>query len=251
MKSSYVADVSETDFQEQVLERSHEVPVVVDFWAEWCGPCRILGPILERLAGEADGGWVLAKVDVDSNPRLSAAAGVQGIPAVRAFKDGREVAEFTGALPEPQVREWLKQLGPSSADLLVSEGRSAEAAGDLAGAAELYRGALDHEPGDNEARSLLAAVDMKLRTASLDEESLRTRLESDPTDVDAATGLADIAAASGDFDRAFDLLLDVVRLTSDEERDRARIHLLTLLEALPISDPRAIAARRALSLVLF
>jgi putative thioredoxin len=251
MKSSLVADVSETDFQEQVLERSHEVPVVVDFWAEWCGPCRILGPILERLAGEADGGWVLAKIDVDANPRLSAAAGVQGIPAVRAFKNGREVAEFTGALPEPQVREWLKQLGPSSADLLVAEGRSAEAGDDLAGAAELYRSALNHEPGNNEARELLAAVDMKLRTASLDEVSLRNRLASDPTDVDAATGLADIAAADGDFDRAFDLLLDVVRLTSDEERDQARIHLLTLLDALPIGDPRAVAARRALSLVLF
>jgi putative thioredoxin len=251
MKNSFVLDVSETDFKEQVLDRSHELPVVVDFWADWCGPCRTLGPTLERLTTEADGGWILAKVDVDANPRLAAAAGVQGIPAVRAFKDGRQIAEFTGALPESHVREWLKQLGPSQADIAVTDGRSAEAAGDLAAAAESYRRALDHEPVHDEARSLLASVELRLRTGSLDEDGLRARLESDPADIEAAAGLADVAAARGDFPRAFDLLLDAVRTNSGEQRERARVHLIKLLAALPIDDPRAVAARRSLSLALF
>ena len=251
MKSSFVIDVSESDFKEEVLDRSHKTPVVVDFWAEWCGPCRTLGPTLERLAGEANGDWVLAKVDVDTNPRLAAAAGVQGIPAVRAFKDGRQIAEFTGALPETHVRQWLQQLGPNEADLSVIEGRAAEVDGDLAAAAQCYRQALDQQPGNEQARALLASVELRMRTDSLDEEALRARLESDPADVEAASGLADVAAANGDFQAAFDLLLDAVRNTTGDQRDRARLHLLKLLDALPVDDPRAIAARRSLSLALF
>jgi putative thioredoxin len=249
--NSFVREVSESDFKEEVLDRSHETPVVVDFWAEWCGPCRTLGPTLERLAGEANGGWILAKVDVDANPQLAAAAGVQGIPAVRAFKDGRQIAEFTGALPETHVREWLRQLGPSEADLDVIEGRAAEADGDVAAAAEAYRRALDREPGNGEARSLLASAELRLRTDSVDEDGLQARLEADASDVEAASGLADVAAANGDFQAAFNLLLDAVRNTTGDQRDRARVHLLKVLDALPVDDPRAIAARRSLSLALF
>jgi putative thioredoxin len=244
-------DVTEATFETEVLERSHEVPVVVDFWAAWCGPCRVLGPVLERLAEEDNGAWRLAKVDVDSNPRLASAFRVQGIPAVLAFKDGRHVAEFVGALPEEQVRAWLAQLGPSMADIAVEEGSRAEARGDLAAAAEAYRDALREEPGHAGARSSLERVELELRVATLDEASLRARVDADPSDVEAAAGLADLEAARGRPEAAFDLLLDSVRRSSGDERDAARTHLLRLLATLPADDPRALAARRSLSLALF
>jgi putative thioredoxin len=246
-----VVDVTEATFETEVLARSHQVPVVVDFWAAWCGPCRVLGPLLERLADADDGAWQLAKVDVDSNPRLASAFRVQGIPAVHAFRDGRHVAEFVGALPEDQVRAWLAQLGPSKADLAVDEGARAEERGDLAAAAEAYRQALREEPGHAEARSALERVELELRVSTLDEPSLRARVAADPSDVDAATGLADLEAARGRLEPAFDLLLDSVRRSAGDARDVARTHLLRLLATLPADDPRAMAARRSLSLALF
>jgi putative thioredoxin len=144
---AFVIDVDEQDFEREVVERSHSVPVVIDFWADWCGPCKALSPVLERLAAEAQGGWVLAKVDVDSNPRLAQAFGVQGIPAVKAVKGGRLVAEFTGALPEPQVREWLTVLGPTPAELALERARRLEDQGDSGAALEAYREVLREEPG--------------------------------------------------------------------------------------------------------
>ena len=143
---THMIDVTEATFEQEVLDRSNEVPVVVDFWAEWCGPCRTLGPMLERLSEEAGGKWILAKVDVDANPGLASAFGVQGIPAVHAFRRGRDVAEFVGALPEQQVRDWLAGLGPTPADIAAREGLDAEGRGDLEAAAEKYRISLAHEP---------------------------------------------------------------------------------------------------------
>ena len=250
MKTPFV-DVSESTFQTDVVERSRETPVVVDFWAEWCGPCRALGPMLERLAGEADGQWVLAKVDVDANQMLAARFRIQGIPAVKAFKDGQEVAEFVGALPEPQVRQWLGQLGPSPADLAVKNAVRAEGTGDVATARAEFARAIDFDPGHAEARAGLARTELALRAGDADEDSLAKRLASDPSDVDAAVGLADLRAAQDRLDEAFDLLVDAVRNTSGDERDRARKHLLNLLDLVPADDPRAMAARRSLSLALF
>ena len=251
MNTAYVFDVDEASFEEAVLKRSFDTPVVVDFWAAWCGPCRALSPVLERLASEANGAWTLAKVDVDSNPYLASAFGIQGIPAVRAFRDGRQVAEFVGALPEDQVRTWLRQLGPSAADTAVEGGRVAESRGDLSEAAELYRQALREEPGHPEAKGALERVQLELRSTGLDENTLRSRVGADPTDVEAAMGLADLEASRGRLESAFAVLLEAVRTTSGDERERARVHLLRLLDTVPAEDPRAMAARRALSLALF
>src|SRR5436309_6683870 len=173
--SAFVFDVTEETFSGDVLDRSRDVPVVVDFWAAWCGPCKQLGPVLERLAEEAAGSWVLAKVDVDANPGLADVFGIQGIPAVRAFQDGREVAEFTGALPEPAVREWLGRLGPSPADLAYAEGAALQQAARLDEAAARYRHALAEAPGHAAAGTALTRVELALRTAGLDRTELERR----------------------------------------------------------------------------
>jgi putative thioredoxin len=250
MDQPMLSDVTETTFEQDVLLRSHEVPVVVDFWAEWCGPCRTLGPTLERLAGAAGGAWVLAQVDVDSSPSLATAFGIQGIPAVCAFRDGRQVAEFTGALPEDQVRAWLEQLGPSAADRAAAEAVDAALTGDHERAAALFRDALRLEPGHAGARAGLARAELHLRTSSLDEAELTRRADADPTDVDAALGLADLAATSNRREAAFERLVEVVRLTAGHDRERARRRLVELLDTVPADDPAAMKARRALALAL-
>jgi putative thioredoxin len=244
-------EVDEATFEVEVLERSREAPVVVDFWAEWCGPCRALGPLLERLATEADGSWTLAKVDVDKNPMLAQTFGVRGIPSVKAFKDARPVAEFTGALPEPQVRAWIQGLGPSPADLEFEEASRLEAGGRLREAANAYRSVLNVEPARSEVREGLARVELALRAEGLNEAELRRKLDENPSDVDLLVRLADVEAASGRLEKALERLLDVVRTSSKPDREEARRHLVGLMDALPPDDPRLLSTRRALSRALF
>lgn len=248
---SNVIEVNEQSFVTDVVERSKEAPVVVDFWAAWCGPCRSLGPVLERLAEESGGSWILAKVDVDANPGLAQTFGIQGIPAVRAWKDGAEVAEFVGALPEPQVREWLAQLGPSRADLDLEKAEKAIATGKDDEAHALLKDVLKEEPGNDRARSLLERLEVSMRAGDVDEDDVRRRLEADPVDVDAVIKLADLLTARGNLAEAFSTLIDVVRVTDGDDRERARTHLLKLLDTIPADDQRAMKARRELSLVLF
>jgi putative thioredoxin len=147
--SNWVRDVTEADFEREVIEASHQRPVVVDFWAPWCGPCRTLGPILERLAAERNGDFLLAKVNVDEAPNLAAYFGIEGIPAVKAFRGGRVVLEFVGLLPEPQVRQFIDQISPSETDRLVEQAAGLEAT-DPAEAEKLYRRVLEQDR-DNEA----------------------------------------------------------------------------------------------------
>lgn len=146
------------DFQADVVARSHEMPVLVDFWAEWCGPCRSLGPVLEKLEGEAAGTWVLAKVDVDSNQQVAVNYQVQGIPAVKLFVGGEVVAEFTGALPESQVARWLDANMPSEEKASLGEAIQRLQSGDRAGAKELLAALAESEPEGGSASVLLAQV---------------------------------------------------------------------------------------------
>lgn len=255
-----VIDVTEATFATDVVERSREVPVVLDLWAEWCAPCRQLGPVLERLAAEANGAWVLAKVDVDANPRIAQALRVQGIPAVKAIVDGQLVDEFTGALPEPQVRQWLARIGAgagdegavaSGADERIAEAIAAERRGDPDAALAAYRAVLSDFPEDAEARTGVARVELVRRARHADEAALAARLAADPADVGAAVALADLDMVRGRSRQAFGRLLDAVRRTSGEPREVARRHLLTLFDALPADDPASIAARRDLASALF
>jgi putative thioredoxin len=281
--NGHVFDVTEATFEADVLERSRTVPVVMDLWAEWCGPCKQLSPVLEKLAVEADGAWVLAKVDVDANPQLSAALQVQSIPMVVAVIGGQLVPGFLGALPEAQVRQWLGQLmqaaqqlgmppaaagdqdGPGAGPLVpdaapagaeyqdpgLAEAQQAMERGDLDGAAAAFEGMLEEDPGHPVAAQGLAQVNLFRRVTSYDEAAVRREAAAHPDDVDAQGKVADLDLASGRMDDAFDRLLGVVRRTSGEDRDQARRHLIGLFDIFPPGDPRVGKARATLSTLLF
>ena len=274
----YVVDITEDTFQTEVIDRSRTVPVVVDFWAEWCGPCKQLSPVLERLAGEGGGSWVLAKVDVDANPRLAQAFGVQGIPAVKAVVGGQLVDLFTGAVPETQVRQVLEQLRTIAVQLGVvgraepmagdgAEGQApaaeqvpayvleSEAAldrGDLPGAIAVYEKAVADNPGDAEAVTGLARVRFMDRAGKLgDPVKVRRNAADHPDDLAAQLAVADVDVYDGHIDDAFGRLVELVRRTTDEDRDRVRQHLVGLFEVVGGDDPRVVKARRALTSALF
>jgi putative thioredoxin len=263
---SAVVDVTEATFQAEVLDRSFQVPVVLDLWAEWCGPCKQLSPVLERLAVEGAGTWVLAKVDVDANPALAQGLRVQGIPAVKAVWQGQLVAEFNGAIPEEQARQFVDELvkattggalpdvdGEVPAEAEDPRLDAAEAAlerGDLAAAEEAYRAILDAEPDHPEASLALRQVQLFRRADEAGPDALAAA-EAAPDDVAAQTRAADFLLGTGNVQEAFDHLLDVVRRTAGEERDQARKHLVELFAVVGDEDPRVGAARRQLTLALF
>jgi putative thioredoxin len=272
--SAFVFEVTEETFNNDVALRSRTTPVIVDLWAEWCGPCKQLSPVLERLAIEAAGEWVLAKIDVDANPRLAQAFQAQSIPMVAAIIGGQMVDAFAGVMPEAQIKQWLaqvlsvaEQLGVQPAgtpgdgaeqdgpfdDLppSLSAARDAMESGDLDAAARALEKALADAPADGLAKSWLAQVNLMRRVSSYDPVTVTREAAAHPEDVEAQLRAADFEMASGDAEKAFDRILAVVKRTSGAERNSARLHLLDLFEVLSPDDERLKKARSQLTLLLF
>ncbi|MBW5421987.1 tetratricopeptide repeat protein [Streptomyces sp. BG9H] len=279
--SSLVIDVDEAGFEHEVLQRSTEVPVVIDFWAEWCEPCKQLGPLLERLAQEYNGRFLLAKIDVDANQMLMQQFGVQGIPAVFAVVAGQALPLFQGAAPEAQIRQTLDQLiqvgeerfgltglavdpgaegqrpaapaevpaGPY--DALLEAAVQALDAGDLGGAVQAYKNVLSDDPANTEAKLGLAQAELLQRVQGLDPQQVRKDAAEKPADVAAQIAAADLDLVGGHVEDAFGRLIDTVRRTAGDDRDAARVRLLELFEVVGADDPRVMAARTSLARVLF
>ncbi|MER5720147.1 tetratricopeptide repeat protein [Streptomyces sp. NPDC002132] len=276
-----VIDVDEAGFERDVIQRSAEVPVVIDFWAEWCQPCKQLSPVLERLAAEYAGRFLLAKIDVDANQMLMQQFGVQGIPAVFAVVAGQALPLFQGAAPEAQIRQTLDQLvavaeerfgltgltvdpdarpgEPTEAaeapagpyDALLEAAVQALDAGDLGGAVRAYQNVLADDPGNTEAKLGLAQAELLQRVQGMDPQAVRKEAAEKPQDATAQIAAADLDLVGGHVDDAFGRLIDTVRRTAGEERDAVRLRLLELFEVVGPEDPRVATARRALARALF
>ncbi|MFD5420224.1 tetratricopeptide repeat protein [Streptomyces sp. NPDC127069] len=278
--SALVIDVDEAGFESAVLQLSNEVPVVLDFWAEWCEPCKQLGPLLERLAVEANGRFVLAKIDVDANQMLMQQFGIQGIPAVFAVVAGQVLPLFQGVAPEQQIRETLAQLvqvaeerfgilglqvdpdasGAPAApapvpagpyDALLEAAVVALDAGDLGGAVQAYKNVLADDPANTEAKLGLAQAELLSRVQHMNPQTVRTAAAENPRDPAAQMAAADLDLAGGHVADAFSRLVDTVRVTTGDDRDSVRVRLLELFEVIGADDPRVTAARTALARVLF
>lgn len=276
-----VHDVTDASFMADVLERSKTKPVVVDFWAPWCGPCRMLGPIIERVATETNGEVLLAKLNTDENPTVAQRYRIQGIPAVKAFKDGKVVAEFTGAVPESQVRAFFAKLGPSPAERAAEEARARAASGDTAGAEAGFRAALVASStnadaivglanillarGDrDEAERILSRIPtdrrakvLKHRTFLQDfaekhaTENLDAEAKAAPSDPRARYRWGVMLAAQGQYEPAFHELLESVRLDRKFADGAARKAVLAIFDILGMESPLTREYQRRLSSVLF
>lgn len=252
-----VIEVTEANFQ-SVLERSLNTPILLDFWADWCEPCKQLSPVLEKLAAEYAGAWLLGKVDVDSNPRLAQVFRVQGIPMVTAVIGGQPVEGFTGVLPEAQIRQYidavLKAAGVSVAtpeDPRLDAADDALMTGDLDAAEAAYKKILAESPNDAAAESGLAQVELYRRISGADPASALAKADADPDDIEAQRLAADIEVLNGQAEQAYARLVALIKRTSGEERDAVRKHLLSLFSVAGPDDPAVAGARRALASALF
>jgi putative thioredoxin len=282
--SEWTIEAGEESFESDVLERSHQVPVLVDFWAPWCGPCRVLGPVLEKLADEYSGKFLLAKVNVDESPSLAGAFGIQGIPAVKLIKDGQIAGEFTGALPEPAVREMLSRYLPSEYDAQADEAADLEEEGKVAEAKAIYQSILEVEPnhpksllglgrvlmngGDRddalsslerispaaeerkEADRLIARLQLRGDQTG-DEATLRQKLAAEPDSIEMRFDLAQALAAKEKFEEALGEFLNIVKTDRSFRDDGARKAMVQIFDVLPPDDPLIDRYRSELAKVLF
>jgi putative thioredoxin len=275
--SEHIVDVTESTFGDEVLQRSFDVPVVVDFWAPWCAPCRTLGPILERAAIEAGGAFRLARVNVDDNPQLSIRFGVRGIPAVKAFRQGEVVSEFTGAQPEPVVHRFLERVAPAEVDVELVRALGLQAARHWAGAEAAFRDVLTREEANaaaslgllecllmqgrgQEARVVLADFPPSTEWAAAEKlrplaELLAEAASLEPVDPDDPLAAQLLQAGRliglGNLEAAMDGLLDVLRSDKDYRGGRARLALLGLFALLGDEDPLTRSYRDELASILF
>jgi putative thioredoxin len=243
-----VIDVTETEFEREVIERSRQLPVVVDFWAEWCGPCRQLSPLLDAAANAREGQVVLAKVDTDANPALARAYGVQGIPAVMAFRDGRVVDQFVGAQPRAAVEQFFERLVPSEADRLTAAGDEASLRAALAlepGRADAAVALARLLAGRGERDEALAVLEPVQGSFQADGLAARLRLAAQGQVADALAALD-----AGELERALELLLDALA-PADGAREDIRMLIVGELDQLGPDDPLARDTRRRLAAALY